>query len=520
MLDEASLEQKIQDVLQNRFHLTSLYPYQELVIHTICERNGLLGREIQQNAYEKQVVILPTGSGKSVCFMLPSLLIRGITIVVYPLLSLMNDQSRRFAELGEKAVILRGGQGRAERNALWHALATGSSRFIITNPETLQNTQVISHLSHLSISLMVIDEVHTVTQWGETFRPAYLVLSDIIRKISPQQVLAFTATASPRIIERITAILFDGKEPHVIRGNPDRPNIFYRALPTLCKKHAIEMLLRYSIALPALCFCMSRNRCEQYAWEMKMRIPSLQVRYYHAGLDKTEREATEQWFFSAEHAVLFCTTAYGMGVDKRGIRTVVHVDLSQDVESFLQESGRAGRDGKRSLSIVLLDYLSSETPRLQSSTPQEQLQAVFLQSDHCRREALLQMMGFAHDSCSGCDICNGTSVTVPDGLEQILALCSIYPFRFTVEMAAYTLCGDTSYSPRSSQHRFNPFFGVLYRWEPDDIIAAIHQLIRLHKLGRGTWLLGKNRLYCRKIKPLHERLSSLLSRDESVRPLR
>jgi ATP-dependent DNA helicase RecQ len=508
------LDQAIQEILHTKFHLTSLYPYQELVIHTICERSGIIGEKAQQTAHETQLVVLPTGSGKSVCFMLPSLLINGITVVVYPLLSLMNDQARRYADLGEHAVILRGGQHKAERSAVWQALNTGASQFLITNPETLQNKQIINRLAQLSVSLLVIDEVHTVSQWGETFRPSYLALASTIREIAPKQILAFTATASPRIIKRITELLFAGKTPHLVIGNPDRANITYRALPSLVKLHEIEMLIRYAISLPAVFFCSSRERCERYAWEMKFRIPILEVRYYHAGLEKREREATEQWFFTSDRGVLFCTTAYGMGVDKRGIRTVVHVDISQDVESFLQESGRAGRDGKQAQSIVLIDYHPTKHPSLNNS-PEAQLLSVFIQNSCCRREALLRLMGVAHDSCTGCDICNGTSVAVPDGLEQILALCRTYPFRFTPELVADTLCGITLYSIRSYHHRFNPFYGILHRWNPDDVIAAVYRLIGLKSLFIGKFAFAKNRLYCPSIKPLHVRLFSLLSRDES-----
>lgn len=499
--EQHPIEERIRSILHERFGISSLYPYQELVIRTILERGGLFGKQRKETAYEHQIVVLPTGSGKSVCFMLPALLLTGITVVVYPLLSLMRDQGRRMEKLGMKALYLQGGQSVAQRNTIWNDLRMGVSRFLITNPETLKNEEILIRLSSFSISLLVIDEVHTVTQWGETFRPSYLMLPNVIERLKPEQITAFTATASPRIIMRITQILFHGNPAHVVKGNPDRPNIFYRALPSLCKIHDLEMLIRYTIARPAVVFCSTRDRCERTAWELTRRFRDHDIRYYHAGLTKEERMATESWFFTSRSAILCATSAYGMGVDKNDIRTVVHLDLCPDVESFLQESGRAGRDGKPASSIVLIG--KEERQRTNKELPNSpfcQLLEAFSQTVQCRRSSLLALMGFPNESCSGCDVCAFRTVTVADGKAEILQLLRTPPFRYAKGEAAHVLAATRSLYLCPPSSRSNPSFGLLKLWEPDDIVEAIEELQEqkeVHMVQRGPW---KGRLA---VRPTH-----------------
>ena len=493
--EEAPNFNPVTQILHDKFQLPSLYPYQELVIRTILERGGFFGDEQRETAFEHQIVVLPTGSGKSVCFMLPALLLPGITVVIYPLLSLMNDQGRRMEQLGAKAVFLRGAQTAQERDQVWLDLSSGASRFVITNPETLRSEQILAKLCAYTISLLVIDEVHTVTQWGDTFRPSYLELPRIIETLKPTQITAFTATASPRIIQRVTEIIFNGKDAHIVKGDPDRPNITYRALPSLCKLHDLEMLLKRSLPRPVVVFCSTRNRCETAAWELARRLQDRNIRYYHAGLEKQERQATEKWFFYNDNAILCASSAYGMGVDKSNIRCVIHLDLSSDVESFLQESGRAGRDGEPAYSVVLIG--TEELVRLKKNGGEHsrfgKLLQVFSQNTICRREALLELLGFPNDSCSGCDVCNHTVVNAPEGEEEILKLFKQEPLYHTIKQAVYLLSGSVLTFRCPASATGSPWYGVLDSWKPDDLREAIGSLIEKDILMiRTKWLL-KNR---------------------------
>ncbi len=475
--EQHPVEALVLTTLHEKFNLPSLYPYQELVIRTILERGGLFGEDQCEVAPEHQIVVLPTGSGKSVCFMLPALLLPGITLVVYPLLSLMNDQGRRMEKLGAKAVFLRGAQSSQEREQVWMELESGDSRFVISNPETLRNNSVLAKLSTYPISLLVIDEVHTVTQWGDTFRPSYLELPRIIENLKPEQVTAFTATASPRIIQRVTDILFGGKAANIVKGDPDRPNITYRALPSLCKIHDLEMLVTHPLPRPIVVFCSTRDRCEKTAWELARRLHDPDVRYYHAGLEKVERQATERWFYKNKKAILCATCAYGMGVDKSDIRTVIHLDLSPDVESFLQESGRAGRDGQQAHSMVLLG--SEERKRLIELGPESRfgkLLSVFTDDSICRREGLLKLLGFANDNCSGCDICGKSQIVSAEGEFEMLSFFRREPIRHTITGAAYLLSGSRLQWRCPPMHRHDAWYGVLSNWCPQDLISAIGEL--------------------------------------------
>ena len=483
------IDAKVRALLHDTFHLTALYPYQELAIRTILESAGLYGEKASESAPEHQLVVLPTGSGKSICFMLPSLMLEGITLVVYPLLALMTDQERRMEDMGFETVLFKGSQSDAERVISWEKLNRGLAKFVITNPETLRSPSVLERLSSFRISLAVIDEVHTITQWGETFRPAYLDVPNALKTLHPAQIVAFTATASPRIVERIREILFSGKQFHLIEGNPDRPNIIYRAVPSLCKIHDLSMLLQESSLLPSLVFCATRKRSERIAWELTRRLNNHAVRYYHAGLDTQERSLLEQWFFQSEHGILCSTNAYGMGVDKKNIRSVIHYDLSNDVESFLQESGRAGRDGKTACSIVLVDPFCTSTKQSQRS-----LEGIWQQQGTCRRQSLLKLMGYGLESCSGCDVCSGTVMRNPSGKKEILRLLYI-PLRYHEDEMAALLTGDKNSIGYRSWMKMHPLFGTLAGWEPEDVIEAIKTMVAATMIRKRKRFPYKDNLY-------------------------
>ena len=218
------------------FGVTYLFPYQRLVITNVLDDS--------EDSIPRQIVVLPTGAGKTLCFQLPAALLPGITIVLYPLLSLMADQLRRAEAAGLGTAILKGGQPRGEREEIWRRIDSNEIRIVLTNPETLAGEQVLRRLSRLEISHLVIDEAHCVSEWGETFRPSYLELGRVISTLAPRVTTAFTATASPPVLEAVRTHLFGDDGAHLIQAVPDRPNIAYSVLHTPAKAFALRSLLR------------------------------------------------------------------------------------------------------------------------------------------------------------------------------------------------------------------------------------------------------------------------------------
>ena len=420
------------------FGLPYLFPYQRLVAANILEAAEARGFPIQwpgtsdpvkpagsgedqdRESLGQQIVILPTGAGKSLCFQLPAMLLSGPTLAIYPLLSLMTDQERRLKERGFLPVTLRGGQSREERDALWGKLRSGESRFIIANPEALLTGAALDKLGEIGIVHVVIDEAHCVSEWGESFRPAYLEIGKLLSALkgpggARPLVTAFTATASALVLEKIEAHIFGAGARRII-GNPDRSNIRYAAQGCLLRDLAVRDLLK-SGAKPAVVFCSSRLGTERLARYLRNELDEGEIRFYHAGLNREERAAIEAWFFRSRGGVLVSTCAYGMGVDKADIRTVIHRDCPPSVEAYLQESGRAGRDGLPSRAVLLWGPDDEQAlSRAKTESNRERLAGLLAyarDAGGCRRAALLRLLNYegAGDSpeTACCDVCEGTA---------------------------------------------------------------------------------------------------------------
>ncbi|MDR2258572.1 MAG: RecQ family ATP-dependent DNA helicase [Treponema sp.] len=438
-------------------------------------------------ALGRQIVILPTGAGKSLCFQLPAMLLEGPTLVIYPILSLMADQERRLRERGFEPALLRGGQDEAERNRIWEQLAAGKSRFIIANPEVLLTERMLGKLKTLGILHIVIDEAHCVSEWGESFRPAYLRLREIIDAAGSPLVTAFTATASAPVLEKIERYVFGAPARRII-GNPDRSNIRYAAQGCLLRDLAVRDLLS-ARSLPAIVFCSSRPGTEKLSrylgneFKEAGRPEAADIRFYHAGLSREEKTAVEQWFFGNPRGILVSTCAYGMGVDKADIRTVIHRDCPPSVEAYLQESGRAGRDGKPSEAILLWGPGDGRRLEQARSSAEGRRMARLLDYAHdtrrCRREALLRLLNYegAGDSPEKncCDVCEGPGETAAVLREEPALLDFFRRNRraYTVEEAAQVLS--------EAEH---------IRWSAEEAKQAVKELIKLRKLrvsGNPLW---------------------------------
>lgn len=452
-------------IAEKRFSIQSLRPMQREVIFRVVYA-------CQSEKEKRQVVILPTGAGKSLCFMLPALMIDGITLIIYPLLSLMTDQKRRLDEANIDCVVFSGGKSEREWEEMWAEIENGC-KIIIANPEILCRADIVDTLKQFKLSHFVIDEAHCVVEWGESFRPSYLALPSLIEKLKPVCVSAFTATASDRVLFEMRRLLFSSENAgEVIRGEGDRKNIRYYAVKTYSKMRALKELC-ISEKRPLLVFSGTRLEAE---YEAKTMYDFLQDRgerdsvyFYHAGLTKKERARIEEWFYQSSSGILFATCAYGMGVDKKNIRTVIHSVLPPSIEAYMQESGRAGRDGEDARAILLYnDDDLKETGKIQE----------YIQTKTCRRNFLLSAMGEEKKVvCSGCDICDGVDCSMQKDAKEALQFIKANDKYLKESSIIHYLCYKK-------------------RWTADEAKDVLKQLLNEGRIKKCGFLWGNRIAYC------------------------
>lgn len=463
-----------------RFGVRYLFPLQRLVIANVLDA-AELGESLRQAA------LLPTGFGKSLCFQLPALLLPGPTIAVYPLLALIEDQRRRLAEAGVACAVFRGGMPEEERSKAEAELAAGRVKLVLTNPECLRG-RLLAFLAGLGPSHVAIDEAHCVSEWGETFRPAYLELGRAIEALAPRAVTAFTATASPPVLESVSRILFGGEPATLVDADADRPNIHYSVKRCLSRERAVESLIA-RLERPAIVFASSREGTQILAERLRSRLGTREVRFYHAGLAKDEKEKIEKWFYGSEDGILTATCAYGMGVDKKNIRTVIHYEPPSSVEAYLQESGRAGRDGLPARAVLVLGPGARGGALREEDGIRRARCEAFIgcaeDSSKCRREAYLGLLGAGlRHPCEGCDVCEGRAEAFPEGEAEIRAFVGANPRRYAEGEAVRLLLGAGGEPPVCEGS------GALQGWRKEDAVEALHAAIREGIVGiskRGPW---------------------------------
>lgn len=391
----------MKDALKKHFGFSHFLPHQEEIISRV-----LAGRDV--------LALLPTGAGKSLCYQLPAMVLPGITMVVSPLISLMQDQVAGLTQNDIPAAFLNSTQGiRAER-AVREELASGKVKILYVAPERLMKPEFLGFARSLPISLIAIDEAHCISEWGHDFRPEYRKLH-AIRDLFPRiPVIALTATATPKVRQDI-ALQLKFSDYDAFVGGFDRPNLRYFIRP---KQEAFSQIVAYIEDHPGasgIVYCHSRAGAESIAEQLLAE--GIEATSYHAGLPAKDRAARQERFMNGSVQVVTATIAFGMGIDKPDVRFVIHYDLPKNIEGYYQETGRAGRDGKPSDCILFFSWHDREkheyfirkaSPR-RAEVAQAQLDAMvtFCTAHRCRRKMILRYFGeeYPRDACGSCDYC-------------------------------------------------------------------------------------------------------------------
>ncbi|MGB0166255.1 MAG: RecQ family ATP-dependent DNA helicase [Luteibaculum sp.] len=323
------------DILKKHWGFPDFRPNQVPLVQSVIENHNTLG-------------LLPTGGGKSICYQVPGLLFNGISIVISPLISLIEDQHLALKKRGISSVALTGKIQLKDLDRILDNCVYGNIKFLFLAPERLQNDLVRARISKMPVALWVIDEAHCVSQWGHDFRPSYLQIKEAI-ELKPAKVLALTATATPAVVKDIEQYCFPVK-PKVLRGNFLRENLGFFVRYSE-KKDADIMAVCKKQNASGIIYTRSRKNTKYY--RNLLRENDINALAYHAGMTQSERAMHQEKWGKSDDCVMVATSAFGMGIDKPNVRYVVHPELPESLEAFIQEAGRAGRNGKKAYSLLL-----------------------------------------------------------------------------------------------------------------------------------------------------------------------
>ncbi|CAM2808769.1 ATP-dependent DNA helicase RecQ [Flavobacterium succinicans] len=321
------------------------------------DRFRSLQKEIIESVVDGKdtLAILPTGGGKSICFQIPALMKEGICLVVSPLVALMKDQVSNLQQRNIKAIALTGAIGTEEMIDLLDNCQYGNYKFLYLSPERLQSEWILDRIKSLPINLIAIDEAHCVSQWGHDFRPAYLKIKQLKTHFPNTPFLALTATATPKVKDDIIKDL-DLNAPTIYQKSFARENLAYMTFETEDKLYRVQQILKKNPA-PSIIYVRNRKSCLDIA--AQLNALGFNATYYHGGLPHKEKEKNMQRWMQEQVQVMVATNAFGMGIDKANVKTVIHIQFPENLENYYQEAGRAGRDGNKAFAILL--YSPSDT---------------------------------------------------------------------------------------------------------------------------------------------------------------
>jgi ATP-dependent DNA helicase RecQ len=441
----ASLEDA-RRVLRETFGFENFLPGQAEIVEAV-----LAGRDV--------LAVMPTGSGKSLLYQLPAAMRIGLVVVVSPLISLMRDQLRSLASAGLPAAALHSAEDDADYMQACAGVASGRVKLLYAAPERLAQEGALALLAQRRVALFAVDEAHCVTAWGHDFRPEYLRLREIAGRLDDPPILAVTASAGPRTRADIAQKLFP-REPRVFVRSFARANL---ALAFTERQDELGQLTRFIAAqdngASGVVYCGSRAKVDRLTQDLRrLRLDALP---YHAGLDSERRALHQDAFFARPGVVMVATIAFGMGVDKRDLRFVAHVDVPDSIEGYYQEIGRAGRDGKEARTLLLFERrelasrlapgADSDDPAVKAERRRREAMARLCVTPGCRMQALLAEFGEASEPCGNCDHCRGLLAPV----RRLQAFAAGARLRARASLRAFSQRGEDATSERDAK-----------KWEP------------------------------------------------------
>jgi len=463
-------------------------------------------RPLQQEAMEcvlggqDSLVILPTGGGKSLCYQAPALAMPGVAIVVSPLIALMKDQVDALRACGASAAFINSSLTAEERSKVTAGVRSGEIKLLYIAPERLVRDHTLSFLKSVDVSFVAIDEAHCVSTWGHDFRPEYKMLGTLKQALPHVAVHAYTATAADRVQQDIIAGL-QLKKPNLLVGSFDRPNLTFRVRRGAKKIDQLRDVVERYPGESGIVYCISRNQVEETAAGLK--ASGIRAAPYHAGLSPIARERNQDGFLNDKIDVIVATVAFGMGIDKPNVRFVIHSGMPKSLEAYVQESGRAGRDGLDSECLLL--YSGSDPllwrRMLEDGEPDARAGAFhaldemirYTNGVTCRHAAIVEHFGqqLGRENCGACDVCLGELTYASQPLinaQKILSCVARLEQRFGASHTAKVLAGSKDQNVTKFGHTELSTYGILRSERGATIRDWIEQLVgQGHLLKAGEY---------------------------------
>ena len=450
-------------------------------------------------------VLMPTGGGKSLCYQLPALLMEGTAIVISPLIALMKNQvdAIRGFEAGSECIahFLNSSLSRQQIADVREDLLSGRTKLLYVAPESLTKADNITLLKEIKVSFYAVDEAHCISEWGHDFRPEYRRIRSIVDEIGRAPIIALTATATLKVQSDILKNL-GIPDAAIFKSSFNRPNLYYEVREKVEPEKDIIRFIRQNPGKSGIIYCLSRKKVEEMA--QLLNINGIKARPYHAGLDAKTRTENQDLFLMEEIDVIVATIAFGMGIDKPDVRFVIHYDIPKSIESYYQETGRAGRDGKEGQCITYYSYKDIQKlekfmqgkPVSEQEIGRQLLSEVvaYAESSQCRRKLLLHYFGeeYPQDNCGSCDNCLNPKPTF-DGRKEmcrVIELILSMPENFKMEHLANILTGKQNAAITSYHHDQLPLFGSGKDHTEKFWCTVIHQGLILHLLDKGIETYG------------------------------